>query len=222
MAIALHDRDTVRSQLEDCGFAGRDLTRPVAKYRVPREGTLPREAFQLVSGELMLDGNAPEPGHVLPDVGGTHIPIPDGADIPATRCSASLTGCAAGAGRCPPTASPETASDIAVQRILVRLGVSQDMAAPLLDDLRDAVAQFGEHSPRLAKHVPQGGYVRGEAVLVAVLADHAAVPLTPEARTGAIMFGRDRRRVYAPGTPCGHDDALLFVRATIATRVGMV
>jgi glutamate decarboxylase len=58
VAIALHDRETVHSQLEDCGFADRDLTRPVAKYRVPREGTLPREAFQLVSGELMLDGNA--------------------------------------------------------------------------------------------------------------------------------------------------------------------
>jgi glutamate decarboxylase len=32
-----------------------------------------------------------------------------------------------------------------VQRILVRLGVSQDMAALLLDDFRDAVAHFGKH-----------------------------------------------------------------------------
>jgi glutamate decarboxylase len=38
-----------------------------------------------------------------------------------------------------------TAADIAVQRILVRLGVSQDMAASLLDDFRDAVAHFGKH-----------------------------------------------------------------------------
>ena len=38
-----------------------------------------------------------------------------------------------------------SASDIAVQRILVRLGVSQDMAALLLDDFRDAVAHFGKH-----------------------------------------------------------------------------
>jgi glutamate decarboxylase len=38
-----------------------------------------------------------------------------------------------------------TASDIAVQRILVRLGVSQDMAALLLDDFRDAVAHFDKH-----------------------------------------------------------------------------
>jgi len=38
-----------------------------------------------------------------------------------------------------------TASDIAVQRILVRLGVSRDMASLLLDDFRDAVAHFGKH-----------------------------------------------------------------------------
>ncbi|HZC53680.1 MAG TPA: glutamate decarboxylase [Mycobacterium sp.] len=56
--MPLHDRDTVRPQLEDCVFADRDLTRPVPKYRFPREGTLPRDAFQVVSDELMLDGNA--------------------------------------------------------------------------------------------------------------------------------------------------------------------
>jgi glutamate decarboxylase len=38
-----------------------------------------------------------------------------------------------------------TAADIAVQRILVRLGVSRDMGALLLDDFRDAVAHFGKH-----------------------------------------------------------------------------
>ena len=38
-----------------------------------------------------------------------------------------------------------TASDIPVQRILVRLGVSQDMASLLLDDFRDAVAHFAKH-----------------------------------------------------------------------------
>ena len=38
-----------------------------------------------------------------------------------------------------------TASDIAVQRILVRLGVSRDMASLLLDDFRDAVAHFSRH-----------------------------------------------------------------------------
>src|ERR1035438_6290633 len=56
--MPLHERDTVRQQLEDSVFAGRDLTRPVPKYRFPRDETLSREAFQVVSDELMLDGNA--------------------------------------------------------------------------------------------------------------------------------------------------------------------
>jgi len=56
--MPLHDRDSVRDQMSDCVFADRDLTRPVPKYRFPPEGTLPRDAFQLVSDELMLDGNA--------------------------------------------------------------------------------------------------------------------------------------------------------------------
>src|SRR5579862_4956616 len=38
-----------------------------------------------------------------------------------------------------------SASDIAVQRILVRLGVSRDLAALLLDDFAEAVAHFGKH-----------------------------------------------------------------------------
>jgi glutamate/tyrosine decarboxylase-like PLP-dependent enzyme len=58
LIMPLHSRDTVRDELEDCVFADRDLTRPVAKYRFPQDGTLPRDAFQLVSDELMLDGNA--------------------------------------------------------------------------------------------------------------------------------------------------------------------
>jgi glutamate decarboxylase len=36
-------------------------------------------------------------------------------------------------------------SDIPVQRILVRLGVSRDMASLLLDDFRDTVAHFSKH-----------------------------------------------------------------------------
>src|SRR3974390_2866007 len=58
LTMPLHDRDTIRDRFEGCVFAARDLTRPVAKYRFPQEGTLPRDAFQLVSDELMLDGNA--------------------------------------------------------------------------------------------------------------------------------------------------------------------
>ena len=56
--MPLHDRDSIRDQMADCVLADRDLTRPVHKYTFPREGTLPRDAYQLVSDELMLDGNA--------------------------------------------------------------------------------------------------------------------------------------------------------------------
>ena len=56
--MALHERETVRDQLDDCVFADRDLTRPVPKYRFPRDETLPRDAFQVVADEVMLDGNA--------------------------------------------------------------------------------------------------------------------------------------------------------------------
>jgi glutamate decarboxylase len=56
--MALHDRNTVRASIADFVFADRDLTKPVPKYRFPREGMLPKDAFQLVSDEVMLDGNA--------------------------------------------------------------------------------------------------------------------------------------------------------------------
>ena len=38
-----------------------------------------------------------------------------------------------------------SAADVAVQRILVRQGVSRDLASLLLDDMRDAVAHFAKH-----------------------------------------------------------------------------
>ena len=56
--MPLHERDTVRDQLEDSVFCGRDLTKPVPKYRFPADESLPRDALQLVSDEVMLDGNA--------------------------------------------------------------------------------------------------------------------------------------------------------------------
>jgi len=43
-----------------------------------------------------------------------------------------------------------TASGIVVQRILVRQGVSRDMAATLLDDLRDAIGHFHRHPVSVA------------------------------------------------------------------------
>ena len=56
--MPLHDRDAVRDQMSDCVFVHRDLTKPVPKYRFPAEGTLPRDAYQVVADELMFDGNA--------------------------------------------------------------------------------------------------------------------------------------------------------------------
>src|SRR6201986_1059272 len=58
LTMPLHARETIRQQFDDCVFADGDLPKPVHKYRFPPEGTLPRDAFQLVSDELMLDGNA--------------------------------------------------------------------------------------------------------------------------------------------------------------------
>jgi glutamate decarboxylase len=56
--MPLHERDSVREHIEDCVFAGRDLTRQVPKYRFPRDESAPKEAFQVVADELMLDGNS--------------------------------------------------------------------------------------------------------------------------------------------------------------------
>ncbi|HSZ45337.1 MAG TPA: glutamate decarboxylase [Streptosporangiaceae bacterium] len=56
--MPLHERDTVREQLDECVFVGHDMTREVPKYRFPAEESPAREAYQVVADELMLDGNA--------------------------------------------------------------------------------------------------------------------------------------------------------------------
>src|ERR1700722_19023919 len=58
LIMSLHERDTVREQLTDCVFAGRDATKPVPKYKFPPDESLARQAFQVVADELILDGNA--------------------------------------------------------------------------------------------------------------------------------------------------------------------
>jgi glutamate decarboxylase len=50
-----------------------------------------------------------------------------------------------------------TATDIAVQRILVRLGISRDMASLLIDDFRDAVAHFGKHPVTMSMTEQESG-----------------------------------------------------------------
>ena len=49
--MPLHERETVSEVLEDCVFAGRDLTRQVPKYRFPRDESAPKEAFQVVADD---------------------------------------------------------------------------------------------------------------------------------------------------------------------------
>jgi len=56
--MPLHERETVREQMKDSVFAGHSLTNSVPKYRFPPDEAMPREAFQVVADELMLDGNS--------------------------------------------------------------------------------------------------------------------------------------------------------------------
>ena len=56
--MPLHERDTVREQIDECVFVGHDLTREVPKYRFPSAESPAGEAYQVVADELMLDGNA--------------------------------------------------------------------------------------------------------------------------------------------------------------------
>lgn len=56
--MALHERDLVREELDDSVFAGQDLSTAVPKYRFPDNEGNPTAAFQIVSDEIMLDGNS--------------------------------------------------------------------------------------------------------------------------------------------------------------------
>jgi glutamate decarboxylase len=56
--MALHQRDVVRDELDDSVYAGQDLNTAVPKYRFPDDEGNPKAAFQIVSDELMLDGNS--------------------------------------------------------------------------------------------------------------------------------------------------------------------
>ncbi len=58
LTMPLHNREAVRPRLDDSVFVDHAMNSPVPKYRFPRQETLPRDAYQLVADELMLDGNA--------------------------------------------------------------------------------------------------------------------------------------------------------------------
>ena len=58
LGMTLHARDSVRDQLDDCVFAGHDLSKAMPKYRFPDDEMAPDDVFQVVHDELMLDGNS--------------------------------------------------------------------------------------------------------------------------------------------------------------------
>jgi glutamate decarboxylase len=54
----LHEKNTVRADLEDDVFASNDLSRALPKYRIPEHEQEPRHAYRVVADELLLDGNS--------------------------------------------------------------------------------------------------------------------------------------------------------------------
>ncbi len=56
--MALHPRDQIRDSLQDSVFAGQDLAVALPKYKFPDNEHNAGHAYQVVSDELMLDGNA--------------------------------------------------------------------------------------------------------------------------------------------------------------------
>ena len=56
--MALHDKDSVRDNLQDDIYASTDLGAAVPKYAFPKQQHDPRHAYAVVRDELMLDGNA--------------------------------------------------------------------------------------------------------------------------------------------------------------------
>jgi glutamate decarboxylase len=57
---------------------------------------------------------------------------------------------------------PANREDLVVQRALMRLGVSRDLAGLLMDDLRSAVRQLRKNPPRRSVgRVAAGGYNHG-------------------------------------------------------------
>ncbi|MET0147272.1 MAG: glutamate decarboxylase [Ilumatobacteraceae bacterium] len=56
--MALHPRESVRSSLDDCVYAGQDLAKAAPKYRFPDTEWRAEDAYAVVADELMLDGNS--------------------------------------------------------------------------------------------------------------------------------------------------------------------
>ena len=78
--MALHARESVRPSLDDSVYAGQDLAKAMPKYRFPPDEL--RRRRRLRGGRRRAHARrqlAPEPGDVLPDVGGARRSTADGA-----------------------------------------------------------------------------------------------------------------------------------------------
>ncbi|MCK5113245.1 MAG: glutamate decarboxylase [Phycisphaerae bacterium] len=56
--MALHEKDKIRAELMDDIYASSDLSSSLPKYKMPKEECPPRDAYQLIHDELMMDGNS--------------------------------------------------------------------------------------------------------------------------------------------------------------------
>jgi glutamate decarboxylase len=56
--MALHEKDSIRNQINDEIYSSVDLSVSMPKYRFPASERDPRHAYAAVHDELMLDGNS--------------------------------------------------------------------------------------------------------------------------------------------------------------------
>ncbi|MFZ4584897.1 MAG: glutamate decarboxylase, partial [Acidimicrobiia bacterium] len=56
--MTLHDRNSIRAELDASVYAGQDVDKALPKYRFPGAEMRADDAYQLVADELFLDGNA--------------------------------------------------------------------------------------------------------------------------------------------------------------------
>jgi glutamate decarboxylase len=56
--MPLHDRDSVRTSIDDSVYASADLAKAAPKYRFPNAEWRSEDAFSVVADELLLDGNS--------------------------------------------------------------------------------------------------------------------------------------------------------------------
>ncbi len=56
--MPLHERNTIRDQIDGSLFASAALKEALPKYKFPQHETLPEVALQVIEDELLLDGNA--------------------------------------------------------------------------------------------------------------------------------------------------------------------